>query len=96
MSDESQTARPKITPHQPEPLGLEPTFAFGDRLGLATPGQVMSLGRALSDFLPIFAQQSIREMTRTARTPEQVIAAMPCPAPARPATLAARVPTPTT
>lgn len=73
MTDESKTAQPKITPHQPEPLGLEPTFGFGDRLDLATPGRLMSLRRAMSDFLPIFAQQSIREMTRTARTPEQVI-----------------------
>ncbi|CAN5577147.1 D-tagaturonate epimerase UxaE [soil metagenome] len=55
-------------------LGLAPSFGFGDRLGLATPGHVESLRRARqSSILPIFAQQSIREMTRTNRSPQQVM-----------------------
>jgi hypothetical protein len=64
------------TPAQlrPQPLGLAPTFGFGDRLGLATPGHVAALRRAATGFLPIFAQQSIREMVRTGRSPEQVMA----------------------
>ena len=57
----------------PEPLGLAPSFGFGDRLGLATPGHVAALRRANTGFLPIFAQQSIREMTRTRRSARQVI-----------------------
>jgi sugar phosphate isomerase/epimerase len=55
----------------PSLSGGRPSVGFGDRTGLATPGHVRALGR--SKFLPIFAQQSIREMTRTARTPDQVM-----------------------
>jgi hypothetical protein len=55
------------------PLGLSPSFGFGDRLGLATPGHVAALKRVGGVIQPIFAQQSIREMTRTGRTPQQVM-----------------------
>ncbi|HSI34350.1 MAG TPA: tagaturonate epimerase family protein [Tepidisphaeraceae bacterium] len=58
----------------PVPLGLTPSFGFGDRIGLATPGHVEAMRRAGGSIAPIFAQQSIREMTRTNRTPEQVMA----------------------
>src|SRR5882724_4334558 len=58
---------------KPVALGLDPSFGFGDRLGLATPGHVMSLKRAGSGIKPIFPQQSIREMTRTNRSPQQVM-----------------------
>ena len=46
---------------------------FGDRLGLATPGHVRALRAAGGTITPVFAQQSIREMTRTARSPQSVI-----------------------
>jgi hypothetical protein len=56
---------------RPVPLGLQTSMGFGDRLGLATPGHVRAVqGTGLA---PIFAQQSIREMTRTERTPEEVL-----------------------
>lgn len=58
---------------QPQPLGLKRSFGFGDRLGLATPGHLAALKG--SGFAPIFAQQSIREMERTKRTPEEVMKA---------------------
>lgn len=58
---------------QPVPLGLVPSFGYGDRLGLATPGHLAA--HLKSGFAPIFAQQSIREMARTDRTPEAVMAA---------------------
>ncbi len=62
----------------PRPLGLTTSAGFGDRLGLATPGHVLALQHALADapgetLLPIFAQQSIREMTRTGRSPDDVM-----------------------
>lgn len=57
----------------PVPLGLTPSFGYGDRLGLATPGH-LAANRG-SGFAPIFAQQSIREMARTERTPEEVMEA---------------------
>ncbi len=53
------------------PLGLHRSFGFGDRLGLATPGHLAALKG--SQFLGIFAQQSIREMARTERTPREVM-----------------------
>ncbi len=58
----------------PVPLGLHRSFGFGDRLGLATPGH-LAAARQFPDFAPIFAQQSIREMTRTQRTPQEVLVA---------------------
>ena len=58
---------------QPSGLGLRKSFGFGDRLGLATPGHLAAVAR--SDFAPIFAQQSVREMERTQRTPEEVLRA---------------------
>ena len=72
MSDLASRAADSL-PH-PEPLGLAPSFGFGDRLGLATPGHVAALRAAGGSFLPIFAQQSIREMVRTNRSPERVMA----------------------
>src|SRR6266699_1693019 len=63
---------------QPVVLGLATSAGFGDRLGLATPGQARALQRVLGEvpgsaIAPIFAQQSIREMQRTGRTPEAVL-----------------------
>lgn len=64
------------------PLGLSPSFGFGDRLGLATPGHIAALRSLFSNsqsadsqipILPIFAQQSIRENTRAGRTPQGVM-----------------------
>jgi len=54
-------------------LGLAPSFGFGDRVGMATPGHILAMRRGGAGISPIFAQQSIREMSRTGRTPEQVI-----------------------
>lgn len=58
---------------QCEPLGLAPSFGFGDRIGLATPGHVESMNRAGDGIEAIYPQQSIREMTRTQRTAQEVM-----------------------
>jgi len=55
----------------PRLVGLKCSVGLGDRLGLATPGHVRAV--AGSGCMPFFPQQSIREMTRTERTPEQVM-----------------------
>lgn len=60
---------------KPAVLGLEPSFGYGDRTGLATPGHVAAQKRAGGAIQPIFAQQSIREMSRTKRTPTDVMTA---------------------
>jgi hypothetical protein len=57
----------------PSPLGTAPSFGFGDRLGLATPGHLAALREAGGAIRGIFAQQSIREMSRTRRTPRDVM-----------------------
>lgn len=57
---------------QPRLLGLRTSAGMGDRIGLATPGHIRAV-RAVSGIAPIFAQQSIREMARTGRSPQQVI-----------------------
>ena len=58
---------------QPKLLGLNTSAGMGDRLGIATPGHVRALCEARGRIAPIFAQQSIRDMTRTGRNPQQVI-----------------------
>jgi hypothetical protein len=56
---------------RPQVMGLKPAIGMGDRIGLATPGHI----RAAKQFgvFPVLAQQSIREMTRSTRPPEEVI-----------------------
>jgi hypothetical protein len=58
---------------KPSLLGLAPSFGFGDRLGLATPGHIAACRKG--NLQPIFAQQSVREMMRTNRTPQDVMSA---------------------
>ena len=55
----------------PELFGVQAAIGTGDRLGLATPAHVRAVRG--SGLRPFFAQQSIREMTRTGRTPEEVM-----------------------
>ncbi len=55
----------------PQCIGLATSFGLGDRLGLATPGHIRAV--AGSGLRPFLAQQSIREMTRTGRSPQQVL-----------------------
>lgn len=49
-----------------------PSFGFGDRLGLATPGHIRALGE--TNVFPILAQQSVRENSRTGRSFAEVLA----------------------
>ena len=58
---------------RPQVIGLKTSAGMGDRLGLATPGHVRAARKCKGKVAPIFAQQSIREMTRTGRTPQQVM-----------------------
>lgn len=57
----------------PHLLGLQTSAGMGDRVGLATPGHVRAMRETHGKIAPIFAQQSIREMTRTGRSPQQVM-----------------------
>ncbi|WP_105035724.1 tagaturonate epimerase family protein [Cryobacterium aureum] len=69
----ARALRANIPSLQPQPLGLATSAGLGDRLGLATPGHVRAFRRYGAGILPVFAQQSIREMDRLDRTPQQVL-----------------------
>lgn len=69
----AQALRETLPYLRPAPLGLSTSAGFGDRLGLATPGHVRASKAAGGAVAPIFAQQSIREMERTGRTPREVL-----------------------
>ncbi len=72
MNHESVVALREALPSlAPTCIGLKTSLGLGDRLGLATPGHIRAVrGTGLA---PVLAQQSIREMTRTRRTPEEVV-----------------------
>ncbi len=55
-------------------LGEERSFGLGDRLGIATPGHIKVIGKY--DVMPVFAQQSIRELDLTGRRYEDVLDAV--------------------
>ncbi|MGM0506517.1 MAG: tagaturonate epimerase family protein [Bacteroidota bacterium] len=56
---------------RPRLMGKADSYGFGDRLGNAGAAHLASLNG--SHFRPVLAQQSIRELTRTNRTPTDVI-----------------------
>jgi hypothetical protein len=58
---------------RPRLLGLHTSAGMGDRMGIATPGHVRAVRSVDGKVAPIFAQQSIREMNRTGRSPQQVM-----------------------
>jgi hypothetical protein len=70
-AENARVLRQKLSWLQPTVLGLQTSAGFGDRLGIATPGHVWAVrGTGVA---PIFAQQSVRENTRTGRSPQQVL-----------------------
>ena len=60
--------------YRPQVIGVRRSFGFGDRLGMATPGHLAALANH-PGFAPVFAQQSVRELQRTGRTPAEVMGA---------------------
>ena len=56
----------------PQVLGVRKTLGFGDRLGVAGAAHI-AVAAAHPEFAPVFAQQSIHDMTVTARTPADVV-----------------------
>ncbi len=70
-SENARVLRQRLTWLRPVTLGLQTSAGFGDRLAIATPGHVQAVrGTGIA---PIFAQQSVRENTRTGRTPQIVV-----------------------
>ena len=58
--------------NRPAPLGLAPSFGYGDRLGLATAGHIRAHLRTGGPIRAVFAQQSVRELVRTRRSCAEV------------------------
>jgi tagaturonate epimerase len=52
-------------------IGKNNSYGFGDRLGNAGPAHLRAVEK--TDFKPVLAQQSIRELERTNRTAEEVM-----------------------
>lgn len=63
--------RLNVKAYRPALSGKKTSMGFGDRTGCATPGHLGSLKG--TTFFPILAQQSIREMTRTGRSADDVM-----------------------
>ncbi|MBE0687284.1 MAG: hypothetical protein IH585_14940 [Anaerolineaceae bacterium] len=72
-SENAAALRTQLPWLKPVALGLKTSAGMGDRLGLATPGHVHAIRKMNGKIAPIFTQQSIRENTRTGRTPQEVI-----------------------
>lgn len=70
-AENARALRSRLPWLNPIPLGLRTSAGFGDRLGVATPGHIAAVRD--TGVAPIFAQQSVRENTRTGRTPQQVL-----------------------
>ena len=72
LSHANALALRQVLPYTAPMLGrLRKSAGCGDRLGLATPAHIRAVrGTGL---FPFFAQQSMREMMRTGRTPENVM-----------------------
>jgi hypothetical protein len=67
----AKTLRSRLAWLNPQALNTQTSAGFGDRLGIATPGHIASVvGTGVA---PILAQQSVRENTRTGRTPQIVL-----------------------
>jgi hypothetical protein len=74
LSAENAAAlRSRLAWLRPTVLGLRTAVGLGDRLGLATPGHLRAVRAAGGHLAPLPAQQSIREMSRTGRSPQQVM-----------------------
>jgi hypothetical protein len=69
----AEAVRRHVPSLRPRPIGLATSAGVGDRLGLATPGQVRAFRRFGAGIVPVFAQQSAREMDRLDRSPQQVL-----------------------
>jgi hypothetical protein len=69
--ENANVLRQRLAWLRPVAFGTKTSFGFGDRLGVATKGHVQAVRGTVA--APIFAQQSVRENTRTGRTPQQVM-----------------------
>lgn len=72
-SQNASAVRKHLTWLNPKPIGLALSAGVGDRLGLATSGHARAFSNFGPGVLPVFAQQSAREMHRLYRTAQEVM-----------------------
>ncbi len=69
--DNAEILREQFPFTKPVLVGKRNSYGLGDRLGNAGPAHLQSIGK--TEFVPVLAQQSIRELERTGRTAEDVL-----------------------
>ena len=72
-SHNASAVRKHLTWLNPKPIGLAISAGVGDRLGLATSGHARAFSKYGQGVVPVFAQQSAREMHRLYRTAQEVM-----------------------
>ena len=70
-AENAQAIRRELPWSAPQLVGLRKSVGCGDRLGIATPGHLRAVRDG--DMFPVLAQQSMREMQRARRSPQQVL-----------------------
>ena len=70
-TDNAQALREHVPFLRPSPPRRGLSVGTGDRLGIATPGHIRAI--AGTNVSPVLAQQSIRELARTGRSPREVL-----------------------
>ncbi|MFC1489045.1 tagaturonate epimerase family protein [Thermodesulfobacteriota bacterium] len=70
-ADAAEVLKKALSFLKPRCIGLVPSVGCGDRLGLATPGHVRALAK--TKLAAVLCQQSVRENSRTSRSPRQVL-----------------------
>ncbi len=71
LSDKNCGVIRELLDLNPKRCSKKTSFGFGDRLGIATPAHATAAKN--HDIFPIFAQQSVRELSRTERTFKSVL-----------------------
>jgi hypothetical protein len=69
--ENTEAIRARFPFTKPVPLGNVNSYGFGDRLGNAGPAHLRAVRN--TEFKPVLAQQSIRELERTNRTAHEVM-----------------------
>lgn len=74
LNHENAEAMRSLLPYtKPVTIGNTNSFGFGDRLGNAGAAHLRALMESKPFFLPVLAQQSIRELDRSGRTADEVM-----------------------
>lgn len=71
IHENAETLRDLFEWARPQLIGVQNSYGLGDRLGIANPAHLREIWK--TDLNAVLAQQSIRELERTERTPDEVM-----------------------